>query len=774
MESFALKGLYAPATISVDNWGMPHIQARNVHDAFFVQGFNAVRDRLWQIDLWRKRGLGLLAADFGPGYLMQDRAARLFLYRGNIELEWAAYGNESESICTAFAAGINSGVDQIEAGKLPLPQEFVELGTKPARWKPDDVVRIRSHCLSRNATSELARATVHGLADPEIDLLRVPLFPKVPESEWTNSSDTSLPANALAIYELATAPVTFSKERLRASLKDASLWDTVDNQNQVQRNSKFMEGSNNWAISGTKTDTGRAIMASDPHRVHSAPSLRYMVHLNAPGMNLIGAGEPSSPGIIAGHNGTASFSLTIFCADQEDIIVYKTLPNDHARYIYEDKEECIKTITEIFSVKGYTDQKLELSFTRHGPIVFQDKQNSVAVAIHSVFTDPGTSPYMATLKTMRSKSMSEFRRASQTWGAPSVNLIYSDIYGDICWQPAGYIPRRTGWRGLTPVSGSGNFEWDGYLTAADLPAVENPTCGFVHSANEMNLPTNWDHDKYPIGYEWFQDGRADRISDIILDGLASSITGSCALQTDTFSPFSHRYLKLFKDKASLPAFKLLEGWNGHSERQSAAALLFEVWLSSYLQPEFMARIAPNEGLRKLLMPGDISIIVEILEGKHRSLGLRSGLSNESMREKFLQETLQAAWSDITGRFGKDPLQWRWGDLHKGYFGHSLTPIKIGFDVGPYSSGGGNSSVMLAHYKKEDYLARVGASVRMVIDVGNWDNSVWINAPGQSGVPGNVHYNDLAPLWASGEYVPMLYSNVAINAASVQKINLYPV
>ena len=773
MENFALKGLSAPATISIDKWGMPHIRAQNIYDAFFVQGFNAVRDRLWQIDLWRKRGLGLLAADFGPGYLMQDRAARLFLYRGDIQSEWAAYGKDAESICTAFVSGINSGIDQIEQGRLPLPPEFMELDTKPARWEPDDVVRIRTHCLSRNANSELARAMIHRLADPEIDLLRAPLNPEVPESEWIKNSHVSLPVDALAIYELATAPVVFSEERMSACLEDAFLWNSVDSQNRVQRGVKSMEGSNNWAISGTKTKTGRAIMASDPHRLHSAPSLRYMVHLSAPGMNIIGAGEPSSPGIIAGHNGTSSFSLTIFCADQEDVIVYDTVPNDHTRYVYADKEEYIQKLTEIFAVKGYTDQKLELSFTRHGPVVFQDKKNHFAVAIRTVFTDPGTSPYMATLKTMRAKSMSEFQRASQTWGAPSVNLIYSDVSGDICWQPAAYIPRRTGWRGLMPVNGSGAFEWDGYLTAADLPAIENPACGFVYSANEMNLPADWDHENHPVGYEWFEDGRADRIADIISRGLASSILGSCELQTDTFSSFARRFLNLFQDKTCSPAFKLFAGWDGCSEQTSAASLLFEVWLSSHLQPALMHRIAPNEDLRKLLVPGDISIILEILEGKRPSLEAHCGLSEETKCQKFLQETLQDAWVDVRKRFGNNPSQWRWGDLHQGYFDHSLTPVKTGFDVGPFSKGGANSSVMLANYNKEDYIVRVGASVRMVIDVGKWDNSVWINAPGQSGVPGSIHYDDLAPLWARGEYVPMLYSEVAINEFSQQKINLYP-
>jgi penicillin amidase len=771
MNRYSLAGLQAPASISIDTWGMAHIRAQNTQDAFFLQGFNAVRDRLWQIDLWRKRGLGLLAADFGPGYLMQDRAARLFLYRGDMAEEWAAYGEDAQTICTAFAGGINAGIDQVTAGHLPLPPEFVELGTTPAKWHPEDVVRIRTHCLSRNAASELARAAVQRLADPMVDLLRAPLSPPVPESEWAVTSDQTLPDNALAVYELATAPVSFSPERLAAPLGDAALWTTVDAHKTVHRAAQPMEGSNNWAISGIKTDTGRAIMASDPHRAHAAPSLRYMVHLSAPDMDIIGAGEPSSPGIMAGHNGTASFSLTIFCADQEDVMVYETLADDPTRYVYGEGDEAITTIAEVFAVKGNLDQTLELSFTRHGPLVYQDKARNLALAIRTVFTDAGTAPYLCSLKTMRAQDMPAFHTAAQTWGAPSVNLVYADVTGDICWQPAAYIPRRSGWRGLTPVSGDGRFEWDGYLTAADLPRIENPACGFVHSANEMNMPEGWDHDMQPIGYEWFEDGRADRIANVIGQGRGRDVTASCELQTDTASPFALRLLALLP--ADTSAQELFRDWNGQADGSSSAALLFEVWLSSHLRPALLARIAPDIALRKYLMPGNIPTVVRLLEGHHPELAERAGLSDTATRDTFLRDTLQAAWDDVSARFGSDTKNWRWDTLHKGFFDHPLTSLKTGYDVGPLNKGGSSTSVMLAHYEAGDYRVRVGASVRMVVDVGNWDASVWINAPGQSGVLGEVHYDDLAPIWARGEYVPMLYSADAVDGATQRRIELIP-
>ncbi|MYM56823.1 penicillin acylase family protein [Thalassovita mangrovi] len=768
MTEYELPGLSAPVTMKIDRWGLPHIKAENLPDLFFAQGFNAARDRLWQIDLWRKRGLGLLAADFGPGYLMQDRAARLFLYRGDMEPEWAAYGDDAEMICTAFANGINAAVDQVLAGNMPMPEEFSVLGTTPAHWHPEDVVRIRTHCLTRNAGSELARAQVLALADPETDLLRAPLNPPVDASEWAVNAGAGLPAHALSVFELATAPVTFSPERLSVTLEDAACWSRVDKAKTVVQ-APSMEGSNNWVVSGQRTASGRPIMASDPHRAHAAPSLRYMVHLTAPGLNVIGAGEPSSPGIMAGHNGHAAFSLTIFCADQEDVMVYDTDPADALRYRYKDGWEEMETVSERFAVRGHPDQDLDLHFTRHGPVVWQDADSNRALALRTVFTNPGTAPYMTSLKTMRATSFAAFRQDAGTWGAPSVNLVYGDVTGDFGWQAAGYVPRRDGWRGLVPVAGDGRFEWQGYLTSRDLPYLDNPAQGYVHSANEMNLPPEAQTGP-AIGHEWFEDQRAARIADALAARDDHDLDSSTALQTDTFSPFAPRLIALLPE--DVPGADLLRLWDCRSDAESAPALLYELWLSSHLRPALLALIAPDPDLRRFLAPGNIPVVTEILEGLHPALSHRAQLDKQGARDALMRDTLAAALQEATDRFGA-PENWHWGDLHHGWFDHALTPVKAGFDLGPWAKGGGNTSIMLAHHEASDYRVKIGASVRMVIDVGDWDKSVWINAPGQSGMQASQHVQDLAPLWAKGDYVPLAYSENVINEVTVRTVVLRP-
>ena len=213
VERLAVPGLAAPAEIVVDRWGIPHIRAGSETDLFFVQGFNAARDRLWQIDLWRKRGLGLLAADFGPGFLAQDHASRLFLYRGDMAAEWAAYGTGAREACTAFVAGINAYVGLAEAEPGRLPPEFGLAGSRPERWEPEDVVRIRSHGLTRNALSEVLRAHVLARSDAATDALRKQVDPPVEAVAAPGIDLATVPLQVLTVFKLATAGVTLSPER---------------------------------------------------------------------------------------------------------------------------------------------------------------------------------------------------------------------------------------------------------------------------------------------------------------------------------------------------------------------------------------------------------------------------------------------------------------------------------------------------------------------------------------------------------------------------------
>ncbi len=233
---YQLPGLEQPAEIVVDRWGIPHIRARTRHDVFFVQGWQAARDRLWQLDIWRKRGLGMLAEDYGPGFVAQDRASRLFLYRGDMEREWAAYGtDEARSITEAFAAGINAWISLTESRPELLAPEFAATGTRPALWEAADVVRVRSHGRTRNVLSEVARAQIMAESDLATDLLRRSIEP-----QWTpmlpdGVDAAAIPPEVLDVFRLATNRVDFSPERLAAAPADAWRWAKVTDLGDVYR-----------------------------------------------------------------------------------------------------------------------------------------------------------------------------------------------------------------------------------------------------------------------------------------------------------------------------------------------------------------------------------------------------------------------------------------------------------------------------------------------------------------------------------------------------------
>ncbi|KAB0265336.1 penicillin acylase family protein [Microvirga brassicacearum] len=779
IETLTVAGLSDAADIRVDTWGIPHLSASNSGDLFFLQGFNAARDRLWQIDLWRKRGLGLLAASFGPGYLAQDCASRAFLFRGDMEAEWTSYAPDAREICRAFVSGINAYVELTEREPSRLPSEFRMTGTRPAKWQPEDVVRIRSHALTRNALSEVMRACILAHHEEATDLLRKNLEPAVVPRNDGKIDPASVPLAVLDLFKLATAGVTFSEDRLNATLADADQWTKLNDLAEVVSESTWT-GSNNWAVAADRTETGRPVIAGDPHRNHAMPSLRYLVQLSCPEFDVIGAGEPAVPGISMGHNGTIAFTQTIFGSDQEDIYVYETEPGNPDRYRYGGEWVAMEIAHERFAVKGEDDQIRPLRFTRHGPVLYADPEARTAFAIRSVWFEPSAGAYLAGLSSMRAKNLEEFKSAIRRFATPSLNHVYADVAGTIAWLPFGMTPIRRNWDGLLPVPGDGRFEWDGFVAIDDMPNLINPASGYVASANEANMPADWDHERTRIGYEWLEKSRALRLHEVLGSTTSHSVAASVALQTDVMSLPGRRLQNLLRaiepgeDQDFNRARTMLLDWDNALHVNSAPGALSEFWFTRHLKPALFELFIPDAKLRALLAPGDVEGILRSLENPDHHFGADAAKE----RDRLLTETLAAAYRDLVERFGADSSQWRWGDLHHGYFEHPLSGIageesRRTLDVGPLPKGGSASTIMHAAYRPQDFRVTTGASVRFVLDVGNWDASVCMNAPGQSGDSRSPHYRDLSALWAKGDYVPFLYSRNAVDAATEQRIRLLP-
>jgi penicillin amidase len=750
---YDVAGLSAPAEIIVDEYGVPHIYANDHYDVFFVQGFNAARDRLWQIDLWKRRGLGQLSEVLGESYVEQDKAARLFVYRGDMYAEWLAYGNDAKRIAESFTAGINAFVEVAKANPDLMPVEFAMLGYEPSHWNADDVVRIRSNGLWRNVVTEAWRAKL--ACEKRLDLAAqwLTLEPKWQTQTPAGLDPCVIPDNVLDKYLLATAPVDFSQ--LPPAQQLASLME------KARHDAHHLDvGSNNWVVTGSRTTTGRPILADDPHRGHAVPSLRYVAHLNGPGINVIGAGEPALPGISIGHNDQIAFGLTIFPIDQEDLYVYE---KKRGGYLYRGDVEPFVEVTESVQVKGGKSQPANMKFTRHGPVIAETKKH--AFAVRAAWLEPGMAPYFGSIEYMRAENFREFVGALNRWGAPSENQVYADTDGNIGYKPAGRFPKRDNWDGLMPVPGDGRYEWDGFFDMDVLPEEYNPERGFSGTANAMSLPDDYPIDEYKVGFEWSAPWRYKRLWEYLDTSKSHSMEDSLALQRDYHSVLARSVLELLPDLADTnpnTGGPLLAGWDRRLEANSPAAALWGVWYYRHLNPALG---------QTLLSDGDVP---KGALSTQTSLALLATAEGKTQAERSLRD----AWAATTTLLGDDPTAWRWGDLHQIAFKHPLLDraqpaLAEQMSIKAYPRGGSANTTNNTGFGANDFLVRSGASFRMVVDVGNWDDARMTNAPGQSGDPRSPFYDNLLENWATESHVPMLFSRDKVEASAVMRIKLQP-
>ncbi len=706
--------LRASVTIASDRYGLNHILAENEQDLFFAQGFNAARERLWQIDLWRRRGLGLLAEVLGPGFAAQDRACRTFLYAGDMQREWASYPAGTKEICEQFSKGINAFVDLVRKGRARLPDEFAALGFAPSLWRADDIVRIRTNTLTANAISELKRTALLQQNQEAIDRLRGILRPLRPELRVEAHFDH--PEELIALLELATAPLLITRERLQASMADLEKWSdpeafpSADDGASTARGGA-LEGSNNWAIAGSRTATGAPILASDPHRTLQNPSLRYAVHLHCPSFSVVGAGEAALPGVSIGHNGSVGFGLTIFPADQEDVFAFDLLePQAEAKLSIEQSR---------IPVRGAPSLDVELVRFAGCPVLRFDRSTGQGVALRTVWSEPGASPYLASLALLRVRSVREFRSRLTSWRLPAVNYVAADTAGSIGWFVAGAIPKRLEGFGLLPRK-INDDPWTGFVANADLPQSIDPPAGYVMSANEYNLPESWDSTALPLAFEWYDGFRARRIHEVLREQRAATVADSEALQDDASSVAARDLVQMISATVDAEFFKTQSEclnaflqWDARIDNETTQAAFYSHWTCFYLKPALLSLLDPSVAPQWI---ADISVEALIAELQALEFG---------QRRKLLQDSLRAA----AGAFN-----WTSFSPRRAVFRHAIADGAVdgtSFSTPATIWPGDDTTVHYGRSGRNPYQIESGASFRMVLDLASWDNSRWSNVPDQS-------------------------------------------
>ena len=560
-------GLHASVQVVRDTWGVPHITAQSTDDLFFAQGYVMAQDRLWQMEIWRRSAEGRLAEIAGPGAVTHDRAARLLKYRGPFDdAEWTSYHPDGKRIFTAFANGVNAFIAQ---NTDHLPVEFVVTGLTPEPWTIEQLVLRPPSFGDAAGELQLAR-NVARLGVQEANRLRNPDPPDdltVPDGLDVSAISDDVIASTRVLGGGQALPPLLPPYRTAAA--------TGGDDTPVRE-----PGSNNWVVSGARSATGHPVVANDPHREVTNPSLRYVVHLQAPGWNVVGAAEPPFVGVALGHNQRVAWGLTIVGTDQEDVYVEEVNPANGNEVRFNGAWEPLRVVRDAIKVKGRGDEVVELKFSRHGPIFFEDRRRHLAYAIRRAAAEPGTAPYLGGLRLAQARNCRDFLDAAMYWKAPTENQICGDVDDNISWRPAALSPLRKGWTGRLPVPGTGQYEWKGFRQ--DLPSELNPSRGFIATAN---------HNINPPGYTpplMFKnaDTRFDRITRLLqmLNGPPQKLTldDHKRMQHDAYSLRAAADQRWFQGWTSQdPEVERLRAdvasWNAVYSRDSRAAAIYEAW-----------------------------------------------------------------------------------------------------------------------------------------------------------------------------------------------------
>jgi penicillin amidase len=508
------------------------------------------------------------------------------------------------------------------------------------------------------------------------------------------------------------------------------------------------QGSNNWVVDGSMTETGKPILANDPHRPIQLPSLRKTVHLVAPGWNAFGAGEPALPGIALGHNERVAFGFTIVGIDQGDLYVEKINPSSPDEYLYKGAWRKFQVVRDTVMVKGRSEpETLELRYTVHGPVIHEDAARNRAYALRWVGSEPGSAGYLAALSLMRARNWDEFRTGLERYKVPSENLVYADIDGNIGWQAGGLAPIRKNWTGLFPVPGdTGQYEWSGFRPAKDLPWSYNPREHFIATANHNILPPGY---TVPLGFEWALPFRFDRIKEVLSAKRKFTTADFERMQQDVTSLPARRFQAVVRKwdppQALNDTVKQVSSWNAVLTTDSPAAAIYELWVASLPAALFGRELGSRVDLRTTL---------EELERKPNP--------------KALESALNVALAELEKRLGPDRQSWSWGRLHRVDFRH---PVKGVAGAGEFARPGDGNTVNAT--SGPAFQQTSGASYRQIIDLNDWDKSVMTNTPGESGNPESPHYADLAIPWAEGRYHPMPFSRKAVEAVTTHRLTLLP-
>ena len=748
-------GVRRSVVIRRDRYGVPYIEAETDDDAWYALGFCQGQDRSFSLEMLLRAAHGTLCELVGPGALATDRLSRQLGFTRLAPKQLEVFHPDVRDRFEAFARGISDGVSK---GRRRKAHEFTLLRSEPSEFEAVDLAAIyllQSMALSANWDVELVRLRMLELDGPEALTLLDPPYP-----DW---------------HPVSTTPGISAGPAVDALARDlAALVEVVG----VNR------ASNSWAVSPSKTATGRPILANDPHLVPTLPPHWYLAHVRTPTWGMVGATFAGLPAFPVGHNGHVAWGVTLGLADNSDLFL-EEIGEDGVSVREGSQFVPCEVIDETISVKDGPARRERVLITPRGPIVGQaGTYDSLAVSIKATWLE--ALPVEGLLETHRATTCEEFRQLFSKWPHISLNVAYADNYGDIGLQLAGQVPRRRSGYGTLPMPGwnSGSGWHDAFVPFDEMPHTTNPEPGFVASANNQPLPSG----QGPfLGVDWLDGYRASRIAEIVDARDDWNIENTAHAQLDTVSmPWREmREVVLAAEPSTTEAeqaLALLSEWDGAVEVDSVGATVFEFFLTEMIRRVAMAKAprswewaigrseTPVHSLT-LLSGRRVGHLVNLLRNRP------DGWSDVPLT-KLIDDSLYSAITELRRSYGADPSGWNWGHIRpltlKHPVGRSrwLAPV---YNLPPIPCAGDTNTVLQtgADPRNPAGSPLVCPSMRMVLDVGNWDENLFALPGGQSGNPLSPHYDDQFPLWARGAGITIPWSPEAVERVSVSTLTLSP-
>lgn len=719
--------------VTRDEVGVPHIEAQSDADLYRAQGYVQAQDRLFQMDLARRQASGNLAEVVGESAVNTDKYFRTFSLRRAAELSWDGYDAESKQVLEWFAEGVNAFIDEVK-GTSKLSYEFKVLGYTPEPWTPMDSLTIGKYMaydLGGNWNQQAFRSwALQNYPQEQAEELFV---------EYPENAKSIIEANLNIKTNVATA---FTAEYLPPE------WN----------------GSNNWVVSGKLTESGKPLLADDPHLGLSTPSVWYQMHLQSPEQNVSGVIFAGIPGIILGHNEEIAWGVTNVNPDVQDLYIETPNPENPYQFKYDGQWEDATVRQEPIKVKGGQTIDFEVVETRHGPIISNiiTKETEVKEQFSMQWTAlQSTQELKAIMGFNKATNWDEFERALEDFKAPAQNFVFASTDGQIAYKANGLVPIRKQGTGALPVPGdSSAYGWESYIPFDELPTVIDPEQGFVATANNEIIGKEY---PYHLSNLWAQPYRYERIVEMIVDEKADKQIKLTAedmknMQMDKknlhAAEFLPRLLETIKAQDSEGKYKeaisLLEEWDYYDDSDQGAPLIYH-FLNETMRKTLFEDAMPADIYK--IMPAKAQITNDMLRNAYAG-NPGVWITEEGGLDSFVYTAFEDAIEKIQGDFGKTVSKWKWGNYNQLTFNHPLSSASdlLASFLNPKKLAVGGSSVTV-QAAAEDGNGNVnhGASWRFVADLQNLSEAEHIVGPGQSGHIKSKWYDNQVVDWISGDF-----------------------